>query len=181
MAKSNWYVHPLRVRYQETDQMGVVYHANYLNLFEIGRTELIRELGMTYRELEAAGLFLPVLEANVKFRQPAKYDDLILIHTRIADFSSVRIDFESQIRRWEGDTETKTRDLPPELLSPTAEPQGDLLVSGGTMHMWLNRDWKPARIDKAAPALLSLLKAAVTEEDEVDCNRGIPARPKKIL
>ncbi|MBP1154605.1 MULTISPECIES: thioesterase family protein [unclassified Paenibacillus] len=127
--------HEIRVRYQETDQMGVVYHANYLNWFEIGRTEMIREMGMSYRTLEAKGLLLPVLEAELKFHQPARYDDSITILTRITEFSNLRIRFASEIHR-----------------------DSDLLVSGGTRHVWLNREWKPVRIDKEAPDLYALIK-----------------------
>ncbi|CAG7630979.1 acyl-CoA thioesterase [Paenibacillus allorhizosphaerae] len=129
------FTHELRVRYQETDQMGVVYHANYLNWFEIGRTEMIREMGMTYRTLEEKGLLLPVIEAELKFRQPARYDDRITIATRIVDFTNLRLQFACEIKR--GD---------------------ELLVSGGTKHVWLNRDWKPVRIDKEAPELFALLQ-----------------------
>jgi len=141
MCPSPWFEHPLRVRYQETDQMGVVYHANYLNWFEIGRTELIRSLGMPYQSIEAKGLLLPVIEADIKFRIPAKYDDSIAIRTRIEEYTNLRLQFASEIVR--GD---------------------ELLVSGGTRHVWLNREWKPARIDKAAPDLYELLQKAVKAE-----------------
>ncbi|MGF9714907.1 acyl-CoA thioesterase [Paenibacillus naphthalenovorans] len=127
--------HHIRVRYQETDQMGVVYHANYLNWFEIGRTEMIWEMGMPYRTLEAKGLLLPVIEADLKFHQPARYDDSITILTRIAEFSHLRIRFESEVHR-----------------------ESELLVSGCTRHVWLNRDWKPVRIDKEAPDVYALIK-----------------------
>ncbi|MEC0211134.1 thioesterase family protein [Paenibacillus ehimensis] len=126
--------HTLRVRYQETDQMGVVYHANYLNWFEVGRTELIRELGMPYQTLEARGLLLPVIEADLKFRSPARYDDLVTIDTKVIDATNLRIRFAYEIKRGE-----------------------ELLVSGGTHHVWLNRDWKPVRIDREAPDLYALL------------------------
>lgn len=132
---STWFNYPLRVRYQETDQMGVVYHANYLNWFEIGRTEMIRQIGMSYQSIEGNGLLLPVVEADLKFRSPAKYDDEIIICTRIESYTNVRLSFLSEIRRGE-----------------------ELLVSGGTRHIWVNRDWKPARIDKAAPELYELIK-----------------------
>jgi acyl-CoA thioester hydrolase len=156
MAATRWYKYPLRVRYQETDQMGVVYHANYLNWFEIGRTEFIREAGMTYRLLEEKGLLLPVIEAEVKFRMPARYDDTVMIYTRVVQFSSIKIQFESQIRRWEENPEYEQM-----LNSDCAgvEPEGELLVHGTTNHIWLNRSWKPVRIDKEAPELIILLKS----------------------
>src|SRR5690606_40925921 len=96
--QSRWFTHRLRVRYQETDQMGVVYHVNYMNWFEIGRTELIRELGLPYKRLEEQGLLLPVIELESKFRAPAKYDDEITVWTRIVEFSPLAVRFESQIR-----------------------------------------------------------------------------------
>ena len=72
----------VRVRYAETDQMGVVYHSNYLIWFEIGRTDWLRETGWTYREMEAEGIQLPVIEAHCTYRLGARYDDDIEIRTR---------------------------------------------------------------------------------------------------
>ncbi|SCW54674.1 acyl-CoA thioester hydrolase [Paenibacillus tianmuensis] len=126
--------HALRVRYQETDQMGVMYHANYLNWFEVGRTEMIRELGMPYQALEARGLLLPVIEADLKFRSPARYDDLVTIDTKVVELRSLRIQFAYEIKRGE-----------------------EVLVTGRTQHVWLNRDWKPVRIDREVPDLYALL------------------------
>ncbi|MCR8634666.1 acyl-CoA thioesterase [Paenibacillus radicis (ex Xue et al. 2023)] len=134
-SSSPWFEHTIRVRYQETDQMGVVYHANYLNWFEIGRTELIRTLGMPYHKIEEQGLLLPLVDAQMQFKLPAKYDDLITICTRIEEYTHLRVHFSSEIRRGT-----------------------ELLVSGSTRHVWVNRDWKPTRIDKAAPELYKLLQ-----------------------
>ena len=67
--------YPLRVRYGDTDQMGVAYYANYLRWFEIGRAEMLRALGTSYREVEADGLSLPVVEARCRYHKPARYDD----------------------------------------------------------------------------------------------------------
>ena len=72
-----------RVRYGDTDRMGYAYYANYLRWFEIGRSELFRALGMTYREIEAKGIFLPVAEAYCKYIAPARYDDAIIIETTL--------------------------------------------------------------------------------------------------
>lgn len=68
-SNGSWYAAQLRVRYQESDQMGVVYHANYLNWFEIGRTEMIRQMGYTYRKMEEQGLLLPVTGLDVKYHK----------------------------------------------------------------------------------------------------------------
>ena len=88
-----------RVTYRMTDQMGVVYYANYLEMFEIGRTELLRESGLTYRQMEGDGFFLPVIRVECDYRQPARYDDLLTIQTRLARLSRVRIDFSYEVLR----------------------------------------------------------------------------------
>lgn len=87
----------LRVRYGETDQMGVVYHAEYLVYCEIGRTELIRTLGMTYAEMEARGCLLAVSEASMRFHASARYDDLLRIETRLTDLRSRAVSFDYAI------------------------------------------------------------------------------------
>jgi acyl-CoA thioester hydrolase len=128
--------HQLRVRYQETDQMGVVYHANYLNWLEIARTEWIRELGIPYSELEEKGLLLPVTDVQMKYIQPARYDDVIEIHLRIVDFSYVRLGFDYDVYRSNDNL---------------------LLLTGTTRHVWVNRDWKPVRLNRMLPELYDLL------------------------
>lgn len=87
----------LRVRYAETDQMGVVYHANYLSWCDMGRTDLIRALGgMTYAELEREGIALAVVEAHLRYIKPARYDEVIRVSTRVTEVRSrvVRFDYE---------------------------------------------------------------------------------------
>jgi acyl-CoA thioester hydrolase len=88
----------VRVRYAETDQMGVAYHGNYFAWFEVGRTDLLRNLGVTYRDLESGGIRLPVIEAQARFLRPARYDDVLDIHTRLASLGGVRIAFEYEVR-----------------------------------------------------------------------------------
>jgi acyl-CoA thioester hydrolase len=139
-----WYLHPLRVRYQETDQMGVVYHANYLNWFEIGRTEWVRQAGITYKELEARGLLLPVTDVEASFKQPALYDDWVTICTQVAEMSSVRVRFESRVLS--GNVTEALGDS-----YEGEEPPGLLLVRGGTRHVWVNKEWKPVRFAREAP------------------------------
>jgi acyl-CoA thioester hydrolase len=87
----------LRVRYAETDKMGVVYYANYLVWFEVGRGDLLRSLGWTYREMEHAGVSLPVIEAHCVYQRPARYDDEIAIRTVGRLLSPVRMEFEYQV------------------------------------------------------------------------------------
>lgn len=84
----------VRVRYAETDRMGVVYHANYLVWCEIGRTDLIRRRGMSYAEMEAAGVMLAVADASIRYHAPARYDDRILIETTISEVRSRTVTFE---------------------------------------------------------------------------------------
>ncbi|MCK6446554.1 MAG: acyl-CoA thioesterase [Planctomycetes bacterium] len=85
--------HRLRVRYGETDQMGVVHHANYLLYFEEGRTRMMRELGVPYSEIEKQGWALPVRKADLRFRQSARYDDELLVRTRIGRLGGASIEF----------------------------------------------------------------------------------------
>ncbi|WP_407871315.1 acyl-CoA thioesterase [Paenibacillus sp. P36] len=146
MNEEHWYQHQLRVRYAETDQMGVVYHANYLNWFEIGRTELIRELGYPYRRIEEQGLLLPVVEADLKFKKPARYDDLVSVNTRVLEMTSVRLHFTYEIRKVNEDA-----------AEGVEENSGELLVTGTTRHVWVNPSWRPVRIEKEAPELWQLL------------------------
>jgi acyl-CoA thioester hydrolase len=110
------------VRYAETDMMGVVYHGSYLPWFEIGRTTLLKEHGLPYRQLEADGFFLPVLEIAVKYLRPAKYDDVLTIVTTLREKPTLRIRLEYQIFKDE-----------------------TLLASGNTMHAFINREGSPVR------------------------------------
>jgi len=89
-------VHELdvRVRYAETDKMGVVYHAHYFLYFEMGRTELMRATGLSYRELESRGFFLVVVEATARYRANVGYDETIRVRTRVGDVGRVRIRFD---------------------------------------------------------------------------------------
>lgn len=88
-----------RVRYAETDQMGVVYHSNFIIWMEVGRVELLRALGYTYREMETDGVHLPVVEVKCRFKSPAKYDDLIVVRTRMMNLRNSLIHFGYEIRR----------------------------------------------------------------------------------
>ena len=102
----------LRVRYAETDQMGVVYHTNYLIWCEMGRTDYIRGGGMTYAEIERAGITLAVAEASVRYHSPARYDDLIRVETTLASVRSRAIAFDYLVRHAEtGDRLASARTL----------------------------------------------------------------------
>ncbi|WP_123039530.1 acyl-CoA thioesterase [Cohnella candidum] len=156
-----WYLHTLRVRYQETDQMKVVYHANYLNWFEIGRTEWVRHAGISYRDLENQGLLLPVTHMEASFLQPARYDDWVTVCTQMAEMSALRVRFQSRVvagdlasehgAAWQGD-----------------EPPGEILVAGSTRHVWVNAAWKPVRLDREAPDLFAKMKELAARSGSAD-------------
>lgn len=120
----------IRVRYGETDQMNVVYHANYITYFEVARTESIRELGFTYREMEALGVEMPVTEIIIRYLRPAHYDDLLTVKTQLRTLPEKHhIDFYQEIFNENGklitsgkvtlfflDKETKKRSKMPDIL-----------------------------------------------------------------
>lgn len=88
----------IRVRYAETDQMNVVYHGNYAQYFEVGRAESIRQLGFTYKELEAMGIMMPIVDFHAKFLRPAHYDDLLTIKTMLKELpTDHRIEFHQEV------------------------------------------------------------------------------------
>lgn len=88
----------IRVRYAETDQMNVVYHGNYAQYFEVGRAESIRQLGFTYKELEAMGIMMPIIDFHAKFLRPAHYDDLLTIKTMLKELpTDHRIEFHQEV------------------------------------------------------------------------------------
>ena len=123
----------IRVRYSDTDQMGFAYYANYLRWFEIGRAELLRDLGMSYRQVEEEGIQLPVLEAGCRYLEPARYDDLIAIETAVSDARRASVRFAYRVVR---------------------ESDGVELAHGWTEHCFLDRNGRPARPPASLTALL---------------------------
>jgi acyl-CoA thioester hydrolase len=124
----------VRVRYAETDRMGVVYYANYLVWFEVGRTEWLRRSGRTYRDLEEQGLGLPVIQAYCEYKLGARYDDELEIATRARVVSPVRLAFDYAVVR-------------------TAD--GALVASGYTVHASVDRTGRPVRLPAAVKELLA--------------------------
>ena len=124
----------IRVRYADTDQMGVVYYANYFVWFEVGRTDLLRSSGWSYREMEADGFSLPVIEAHCAFRAPARYDDEVEVRTSGTLLSPVRVQFIYEIMR-------------------VADQA--LLVTGNTVHAALGRGGRPSRLPDRVRTLLA--------------------------
>jgi acyl-CoA thioester hydrolase len=136
-----------RVRYAETDQMGIVYYANYLVWFELGRVELLRSLGLAYSRLETDhGCILPVIEATCRYKSPARYDDEILIETRPAMLRGSVLKFAYRILR-----------KAPESLEHTGEER-TLLAEGETVHVVcddkLQRKPLPEKYEAAIKALM---------------------------
>ena len=116
----------VRVRYAETDQMGVAYHANYLIWMEIGRVELVRSRGLPYRDLEQhSGLYLSVVGVTCSYLSPAKYDQELVIETEVLSSNPRFVEFGYQIY--------------------SAAPD-KLLAQGSSRHVWLNRQWRPTRL-----------------------------------
>jgi acyl-CoA thioester hydrolase len=116
----------LRVRYAETDKMGVVYHANYFIWFEMGRCELIRAVGgRSYRDLEAEGIGLPVIEAHCEFKSPARYDDELQVKTWGELLSPVRVEFRYEVSR---------------------PVDGTLNAVGRTVHAAVDQSGRPVRL-----------------------------------
>lgn len=114
----------VRVRYGDTDQMGFAYYAHYLRWFEIGRAEMLRALGWSYRGVEESGIQLPVVEARCRYLKPARYDDEVRIETGVLELRRASVRFRYRIVR-AGD--------------------GELLATGETEHCFLDRAGRPAR------------------------------------
>jgi acyl-CoA thioester hydrolase len=91
------YEFTVRVRYAETDQMGVVYHGNYAQYFEMGRVEWLRNLGVSYKWMEENGVMLPVVSLEINFKKPASYDDLLRVKTILKSQTTVKIEFDYEI------------------------------------------------------------------------------------
>lgn len=88
----------IRVRYGETDQMGVVYHANYAVYFEVGRTEWLREFGLSYSAMEAEGIMLPVISLQINYKNSARYDDVLKVKTKLKKMPKASIEFDYELR-----------------------------------------------------------------------------------
>ena len=93
----------LRTRYAETDQMGVVYYGNYPQYLELGRVERLRAIGLTYKEMEAEGIMMPVVSLQIQYKKPALYDELITIRTKLKDLPSTKIEFDYEILNEKGE------------------------------------------------------------------------------
>jgi acyl-CoA thioester hydrolase len=127
----------LAVRYAETDMMGVVYHGSYLPWFEIGRTQLLKDLGVSYRQLESEGFRLPVIEIAVRYFLPARYDDTLTVVTKLPERPLLRIRLEYEVKRDE-----------------------ELLATGTSVHAFVDLEGRPVRPPTSiASAFASAFKA----------------------
>jgi acyl-CoA thioester hydrolase len=117
---------PIRVRYAETDRMGLLHHANYLVYFEQGRTELLRATGLTYRDVEDQGFLLVLTKIEVRYLRPARYDDLLTLRTSVVRTTSVRIDHRYELLR-----------------------DGQLLAEGASTLACVDRDGRPQALPEA--------------------------------
>lgn len=117
----------IRTRYSETDQMSVIYHANYFSWFEIGRTDYFRKVGMTYKSLEDQNILLPVIDVGCKYLVAAKYDDELIIRTRLTMLKGVKLQFEYEIIRKE---------------------DNQLLAQGYTKHGFVDKGLRPVNFKK---------------------------------
>jgi acyl-CoA thioester hydrolase len=134
----------LRVRYAETDQMGVVYHSNHLIWFEVGRVELMRQMGLAYRDMETEeGLFIAVAEAKCRYRAPVFYDEEVVVRTRIKTVRRSVIVFSYELVRAE---------------------TGALLAEGETTHVVTNTEMKAAALPEK---YLNLFRSAVDKEASI--------------
>jgi len=124
----------VRVIYGDTDQMGVVYYANYLRYFELARSEFLRAHGRSYREMEAEGLSLPVVEATCRYVAPARYKDLLAVGIEVPAVTRVTLTFRYQVTR---------------------EGESAVLCTGSTVHACLGRGGRPARLPDWVAALVT--------------------------
>ena len=99
----------IRVRYKETDAMGVIHHSNYVNYYEVARTEMLREFGTTYKELEATGVMLPVREVQMEFFTPGRYDDLLTVKIFLKELPAAKMVFHHEIYNEAGELVNKGR------------------------------------------------------------------------
>lgn len=125
----------IRVRYQETDGMGVVYYANYFIWLEIARTEFLRAFGISYKQLEEKGVFLMVAKASCQYKSPARYDDIVTIQTWIPEIKNSSLKFEHKL-----------------LVADK------LIATGESLHVFTNKSLKPIRVPEEIKSVHAQLK-----------------------
>ncbi len=127
-------------RYAETDQMGIIHHSNYAVWFEAGRTDFLKKAGVSNIDIEARGILLPLYEMNCQFKNPAKYEDEIIVLTNVKQISRVRLCFSYKVLN---------------------AANHKLLATGETMHAWTDKALKPVNVEKVIPDVYSIISQAV--------------------
>lgn len=135
----------IRVRYAETDAMGIVYHSNYYVWFEVGRGDFMRQFDTSYKQMEEMGVLLPVVETFCRYKSPAYYDDLLIVRTQVKELSPVKVRFLYQVIR---------------------EADDMLLAEGETLHAFTGKSRKPVNLKKNYSELFSLLQKAANVEPQ---------------
>jgi acyl-CoA thioester hydrolase len=132
------YIHEtkIKVRYVETDRMGIVHHSNYYSWFEVARGEFITDTGMTYRDMEEEGIMMPVLESSCKYIQAAKYEDILIIQAWIHEINGAKAIFNYKIIR---------------------EKDNKIIATGSTKHAFVNNKFKIVNIKKVKPDIWNKL------------------------
>jgi acyl-CoA thioester hydrolase len=133
----NFFDYEYRVRYGDTDKLGISYYANYLVWFEAARTEYFRALGLPYTECEKKGYFLPVAEAQAKYLAPSTYDDLLIVRTSVSELRQSSMRFEYQVFN---------------------KQTQKLLATGFTIHVFVDSKLKPVRIPEEVKKIVSPFK-----------------------
>lgn len=152
MSKAMW-TH-LRVRYGETDAMGVVYHSNYFRYFEVGRSQTFRTLGYSYKKFESEGFMLPVTHCESTFYSPARYDDILWIETSVQQYKGARLKLHYKVYKQNNS----------DVLDENAPTDGQnliLLVEGNTSHAIVDSQLKPVNIKKSKPDFHQVLEALI--------------------
>lgn len=126
----------LIARYSETDQMGIIHHSNYAVWFEAGRTDFLKKAGIPNKEIEEQGVLLPLYEMNCKFKSPARYEDEIIVKTKLEHIGKVRIVFSYQVLN---------------------AKDGSVLTTGETKHAWTNKSLKPVNAQLLIPDIYDVL------------------------
>ena len=130
-------------RYAETDQMGIVHHSNYPVWFEVGRTDFLKKVGACNSEIEENGILLPLSHMDCSFKNPARYEDEIIVRTKIRKMTCARIEFDYEI---------------------ICSCIDKIIASGSTSHAWTDKSLKPLNIEKRMPDLSRILKNACEEK-----------------
>lgn len=132
----------ITVRYAETDQMGIAHHSNYAVWYEVGRTDFIRAMGISYSEMERRGIIVPLLSLDCKYRKPALYEDELVVRTHLLRANGVKMEFEYQIFK---------------------NGEKDPINTGHTVHGMVNKRLEPVHLKKTHPDIYEMIQRAVID------------------